>query len=56
MKQILLDDIFVVVTALMIIGIVSMCLLPPDASEKVLIGIGGGLAGIAKGREVKTNA
>lgn len=50
MKDIILDDILQVVVALMIIGICSMWILPPEYAEKVLIAVCSGMAGIAKGQ------
>ena len=50
MKDILLDDIFQISSALVILGVCSMFLLPADVSEKILIAVSSGLAGIAKGK------
>jgi hypothetical protein len=49
MKELLLDDIFLVVIALLILGISSM-FLSPELAEKTLIGVSSALAGIAKGK------
>lgn len=51
MKDLLLDDIFIVVFALLTLGIASMFILSPELSEKVLIGVSSALAGIAKGEK-----
>ena len=50
MKDILLDDIFQISSALVILGVCSMFLLPADIAEKILIAVSSGLAGIAKGK------
>ena len=50
LKELLLDDIFAVVLALVFLGVISAFVLPPDIAEKILIGLSSGLAGIAKGR------
>jgi len=50
MKDILLDDIFQISSALVILGICSMFFLPADIAEKILIAVSSGLAGIAKGK------
>lgn len=53
LKELLLDDIFAVVLSLMLIGIMSAFILPPDIAEKIIIGVSSGLAGIAKGSNKK---
>jgi hypothetical protein len=50
MKDIFLDDIFQISSALVILGVCSMFLLPADIAEKILIAVSSGLAGIAKGK------
>lgn len=50
LKELLLDDIFSVVFSLMLLGIFSTLILPPDIAEKIIIGVSSGLAGIAKGK------
>ncbi len=55
LKELLLDDIFSVVFALMLLGIMSAFVLPPDIAEKIIIGVSSGLAGIAKGRSDNVN-
>ena len=55
LKELLLDDVFTVVFALMLLGIFSTLVLPPDIAEKIIIGVSSGLAGIAKGRGNNVN-
>ena len=50
LKELFLDDIFMVCLSLVILGICAVLVMPPELSEKVLIGVSSGLAGIAKGK------
>ena len=50
LKELFLDDIFMVCLSLVMLGFFAMLVMPPAISEKVLIGVSSGLAGIAKGK------
>lgn len=50
LKDLFLDDIFMVCFSLVILGVCAVLAMPPELSEKVLIGVSSGLAGIAKGK------